>query len=81
MVLLKINFEKLFQIEVPVWELMLRGALLYLGILILFRVLPRRTGGEMAMMDLVFDSRPERAMIKASAGPTPPPSGSFCCAP
>ena len=54
MVLLEINFEKVFHIEVPVPELMLRGALLYLGILLLLRVLPRRTGGEMAILDLIF---------------------------
>ena len=54
MLLLNIDFSQLFHIEVPVWELMFRGAVLYLGILFLMRVLPRRTGGEMAVMDLVF---------------------------
>lgn len=54
MTLLNIDFEKVFYTEVPMLELMLRGALLYLGILALLRVLPRRTGGEMAIMDLIF---------------------------
>ncbi len=54
MVLLKTDFSKLFYIEVPVLELVLRGALLYIGILLLLRLLPRRTGGEMAIMDLIF---------------------------
>lgn len=41
-------------IETPVAELILRGSLLYVGILLLLRVMPRRTGGELAMMDLIF---------------------------
>lgn len=54
MVLLKLDFNAVFRVEASVLELMLRGVLLYLGILFLMRVMPRRTGGEMAMMDLVF---------------------------
>jgi len=45
---------ELFQLELPLHELLIRGSLLYLGILFLMRVLPRRTGGELATMDLVF---------------------------
>src|SRR5690606_20418111 len=52
--LLIVDFEKLFKIETPILELMIKGSVIYLGILLLFRVLPRRTGGEMAMMDLIF---------------------------
>jgi uncharacterized membrane protein YcaP (DUF421 family) len=52
--LLMVDFEKLFKIETPVLELIFKGSAMYLGILLLFRVLPRRTGGEMAMMDLIF---------------------------
>jgi uncharacterized membrane protein YcaP (DUF421 family) len=51
---LKINLSELFQIGTPILELVLRGSLLYLGILLLLRILPRRTGGEMATMDLLF---------------------------
>lgn len=44
----------MFQPELPVWELILRGTILYLGLLFLMRLLPRRTGGELEVMDLVF---------------------------
>jgi len=54
MLLLSIDFEKIFQVQTPVLELVLRGALMYLGILTLLRLLPRRTGGEMAIFDLMF---------------------------
>ncbi|WP_266205125.1 DUF421 domain-containing protein [Pontibacter kalidii] len=54
MELLKIDFTKLFYIESPVSELIIRGSVLYLGILLLMRLLPRRTGGELATMDLLF---------------------------
>ena len=49
-----VDLEKLFFIEKAVPELILRGTVLYLGILLLFRLLPRRSGGETAMMDLIF---------------------------
>ena len=52
--LLTVNLEALFSIETAVLELIIKGSAMYLGILLLFRVLPRRTGGEMAMMDLIF---------------------------
>lgn len=52
--LLLVDFEKLFKIETAIPELIIKGSIMYLGILLLFRVLPRRTGGEMAMMDLIF---------------------------
>lgn len=52
--ILNINLSELLKIEVPVAELVLRGSVLYLGILLLLRVMPRRTGGEMATMDLLF---------------------------
>lgn len=51
---LMVDFEVLFKIETAILELVIRGSVMYLGILLLFRVLPRRTGGEMAMMDLIF---------------------------
>ena len=35
-------------------ELLVRGTVLYVGILVLMRIMPRRTGGELAIMDLVF---------------------------
>lgn len=44
----------MFELETPFMELVARGVLLYIGFILLFRVLPRRTGGEMGPMDLVF---------------------------
>jgi uncharacterized membrane protein YcaP (DUF421 family) len=40
--------------ETPVLELLARGTVLYFGLLVLVRLMPRRTGGELAMMDLIF---------------------------
>lgn len=54
MLLSTLDFGALFHIEKPVTELLLRGVIIYLGILFLMRILPRRTGGELAMMDLIF---------------------------
>ena len=44
------DFKEIFQIELSVWELMLRGTLIYLGILVLMRLMPRRTGGELEIL-------------------------------
>ena len=44
----------MFQLETPLPELIVRGAFLFVLFMVLFRVLPRRTGGELAPMDLVF---------------------------
>lgn len=54
MELLQINFTELFRTETPIPELVLRASVLYLGILFLLRILPRRTGGELATLDLLF---------------------------
>src|SRR5690606_13406777 len=54
MYLLLMNFPELFHIEASVMELVLRGTIIYIGILLLLRILPHRTGGEIATMDLVF---------------------------
>ena len=44
----------IFAPATPLLELIARGTALYFGILVLIRLMPRRTGGELAMMDLVF---------------------------
>ncbi len=49
-----LNLAELFEIKPPVLELVLRGTCFYFGILFLLRMLPRRTGGELAVMDLIF---------------------------
>jgi uncharacterized membrane protein YcaP (DUF421 family) len=47
-------WEGVFAPEVPLLELVVRGTALYFAMLILVRLLPRRTGGELGMMDLIF---------------------------
>lgn len=54
MELLQINLPELFRTETPILELVLRASILYLGILFLLRIVPRRTGGELATIDLLF---------------------------
>ncbi|PVY37327.1 DUF421 domain-containing protein [Pontibacter virosus] len=54
MELLQMNLAELFRTETPVLELVLRASILYLGILFLLRIVPRRTGGELATIDLLF---------------------------
>ncbi len=54
MKLLPDRWSHLFILETPLLELVARGTLLYTGILLLLRFMPRRTGGEMALMDLIF---------------------------
>lgn len=44
----------MFQLETPLLELIARGTFLFILFMVLFRLLPRRTGGELAPMDLVF---------------------------
>ena len=48
------HWAGLFSLDTPFLELVLRGAFLYLAILFLLRVMPRRTTGELAAMDLVL---------------------------
>lgn len=48
------SVSEIFGIQASVPELALRGSLIYLGILFLLRILPRRTGGQLEPMDLVF---------------------------
>ena len=48
------HWAGVFLPETAVVELVARGSVLYFGILVLLRVMPRRTGGELATMDLVF---------------------------
>lgn len=52
--LLPDSWSTIFALETPLLELVARGSVLYLAILVLMRFMPRRTGGELALMDLVF---------------------------
>ncbi len=45
------DWASIFRPETP---LLVRATVLYFAILVLLRLMPRRTGGEMATMDLVF---------------------------
>jgi uncharacterized membrane protein YcaP (DUF421 family) len=54
MELLPDSRSRVIAVETPLLELIARGTVLYFGILILMRFMPRRTGGELATMDLVF---------------------------
>ena len=48
------DWSALFMVEIPLLELFVRGSALYFAILFLMRFMPRRTGGELATMDLAF---------------------------
>ena len=48
------DWPGIFTLETPLADLLARGSVLYLGVLVLMRVMPRRSGGELARMDLVF---------------------------
>ena len=52
--LLPPDWADIFQLETPLLELLARGSAIYLGVLVLMRLMPRRAGGELARMDLVF---------------------------
>ncbi|SNB46255.1 DUF421 domain-containing protein [Geobacter sp. DSM 9736] len=48
------NWSQVFALQTPLLELIARGAAMYFGIIVLMRLMPRRSGGELAMMDLIF---------------------------
>jgi uncharacterized membrane protein YcaP (DUF421 family) len=48
------DWVEIFAPETAVLELIVRGTVLYLAILVLLRLMPRRSGGELAMIDLIF---------------------------
>ena len=54
MELLPADWLSLLTPGTPLLELVGRGTVLYFGILFMTRLMPRRTGGELAMMDLIF---------------------------
>ena len=54
MMLLPDDWLRLFTLETPLLELVVRGTALYFAILILMRLMPRRVGGDLATMDLIF---------------------------
>ncbi|MFC0250537.1 DUF421 domain-containing protein [Massilia consociata] len=48
------DWAALFAVNTPLAELGARATVLYVVILVLMRVMPRRTGGELATIDLIF---------------------------
>lgn len=52
--LLPDSWAAIWALETPIAELAARAAVLYFGILLLLRIMPRRTGGELGTMDLVM---------------------------
>src|SRR5512138_3451726 len=48
------DWSSVFSLETPLLELFARGTVLYFALLAIMRFMPRRTGGELALMDLVF---------------------------
>lgn len=52
--MLYINWSELFTLETPLVELLVRGTILYVGLLLLMRLMPRRTGAELNLMDLIW---------------------------
>lgn len=54
MAILLHGLADLFRMETAVLELVMRATIMYVGILFLLRIVPRRTGGELANMDLLF---------------------------
>lgn len=48
------SWANVFAPETALLELVARGTALYFGVLVLVRLMPRRTGGELATMDLIF---------------------------
>jgi uncharacterized membrane protein YcaP (DUF421 family) len=48
------DWHNVFASEAAILEIIARGTALYFGLIILMRVMPRRMGGELATMDLVF---------------------------
>lgn len=48
------NWLQVFEADTALLELIARGSVLYFAILLLLRLMPRRTGGELATMDLIF---------------------------
>ena len=48
------EWAAIFAPETALFEHFARGTALYTGVLVLMRIMPRRSGGELAPMDLVF---------------------------
>jgi uncharacterized membrane protein YcaP (DUF421 family) len=54
MTVLAAGWSDLVSLELSIWEHLARGTALYVGLLVLMRVMPRRAAGELEAMDLIF---------------------------
>ena len=54
MSVLAVGWSGLASLELSIGEHLARGTALYLGLLLLMRVMPRRAAGELEAMDLIF---------------------------
>jgi len=52
--LLPDDWSRVFAPDTSLLELVARGTALYIGIIVFMRFLPRRTGGELSTLDLIF---------------------------
>lgn len=48
------DLTSIFEMTVPVWEAMLRGTLIYLGVVILIRIVGQRETGSLSIPDLIL---------------------------
>ena len=67
MELFQVDWPAIVAPDTPVLELVVRGSLVYLTVVILMRVMLRRSAGELAMMDLVFVVLVAEALANAMA--------------
>ncbi|WP_207539535.1 DUF421 domain-containing protein [Sabulicella rubraurantiaca] len=70
MLLLPDDWSSIFVPQAALIEILVRGTALYFGVLILMRLMPRRSGGELAAMDLVFILLIAEAVAEGMGGHT-----------
>ncbi|KAA2211645.1 DUF421 domain-containing protein [Teichococcus oryzae] len=75
MQLVPADWSSIFVPEGALLEHLARGTILYFGILVLMRIMPRRSGGELAAMDLVFVVLIADAAAEGMGGHTSIPDG------
>lgn len=74
------DLTSIFEMTVPVWEAMLRGTLIYLGVVILIRIVGQRETGSLSIPDLILIVLISEAVSTASPPMTiPSPPARFSC--
>lgn len=64
------DWSHVFLPQAALFEILMRGTALYCGVLVLMRLMPRRSGGELAAMDLVFVLLIAEAVAEGMGGHT-----------